>query len=279
MTVAALAGLLGWAAAWSAAPGLRLADERLLLRTVGGDVVVGLYADAAPEHVSRLLKLARLGVYDSAHFFRVAPGAEVQVSEVEERSLPLSPEQASAVAPLPDAADALPPLRGSVVMAPGARTSFSILLADRPRAKGRAVVVGRVESGLDVLEGFLVIPRDEHGRPAARLELIALEPVFQEELDRRRLAPARSAAPAAPGRPWTATAGLFVLVLVSAAGWLVRDRFPRAAASLFLVNVLVGVFLLVAVLLPWGSRPDPFLGTALFLALLGLLTLMTRFET
>ena len=57
----------------------RVADERVILHTNAGDIVLALYPDAAPAHVAQFLKLVRLGVYDTTRFLRVIPGFLVQI--------------------------------------------------------------------------------------------------------------------------------------------------------------------------------------------------------
>ena len=40
----------------------RLADEKIVMRTIAGDLVLGLYPDLAPQHVAQLIRLVEAGV-------------------------------------------------------------------------------------------------------------------------------------------------------------------------------------------------------------------------
>lgn len=56
-----------------------MADDRLTLSlSTGGDVVIKLRPDVAPEHVKRITGLAGEGFYDGVLFHRVIPGFMVQ---------------------------------------------------------------------------------------------------------------------------------------------------------------------------------------------------------
>ena len=91
--------LLGpWSTELYAEP--RAAKEHVVMSTDYGDLVLALYPDVAPAHVAQILKLVKLGAYDSTHFFRIIPGFIVQLSDVNNRTRPLSVEQAAAVVPI-----------------------------------------------------------------------------------------------------------------------------------------------------------------------------------
>src|SRR5215510_2924742 len=51
-----------------------MSDERLVLETTKGNVVVGLRPDLAPNHVARITELVRQGFYDGVVFHRVIDG-------------------------------------------------------------------------------------------------------------------------------------------------------------------------------------------------------------
>src|SRR5215218_6002233 len=81
--------------------GPAIGDERILLRTNRGDLVVGLYDAIAPKHAAQLRKLVRLGVYDSTMIFRVEPGFVAQVTNAQNRKKALTSEQHKAITPIP----------------------------------------------------------------------------------------------------------------------------------------------------------------------------------
>src|SRR5438309_9496606 len=95
----------------------RVADERIVLRTVAGDIVLALYPEVAPQHVKHLLKLAEFGVYDTTHFFRIVPGFVLQVSSASERVYPLGREQNALIRRLPAEFSKVPHRRGVLSMA------------------------------------------------------------------------------------------------------------------------------------------------------------------
>ena len=117
----------------------RVDDDCVILHTIGGDVVIALYPDVAPEHVKQILQLVRLGVYDHTHFHRVEPGFVIQLADVHQRPLPdtLTEAQEKAIHPLhAEFNAAIKHRRGIVSMAradgqpDSATTSFSIILGD-----------------------------------------------------------------------------------------------------------------------------------------------------
>ena len=56
-----------------------MADDRLTLSlSTGGDVVIKLRPDLAPDHVERITTLANQGFYDGVLFHRVIPGFMAQ---------------------------------------------------------------------------------------------------------------------------------------------------------------------------------------------------------
>src|SRR3954468_4324960 len=76
-------------------------DERIVLHTNRGDLVIGLYDTVAPKHAAQIRKLVRLGVYDSTYIFRVEPGFVAQVVNAQNRKLALTREQHAAIAAIP----------------------------------------------------------------------------------------------------------------------------------------------------------------------------------
>jgi peptidylprolyl isomerase len=55
-----------------------MADETLTLSLDGGDVVIKLRPDLAPNHIARIKELASEGFYDGVKFHRVIPGFMAQ---------------------------------------------------------------------------------------------------------------------------------------------------------------------------------------------------------
>jgi cyclophilin family peptidyl-prolyl cis-trans isomerase len=272
----------------------RVANERVLLHTNAGDIVFALYPDAAPRHVAQILKLVRMGAYDNSHFLRVIPGFLVQMAEITDRPVPLNAAQAAAIHPLKAEFSRLHHEAGVLSMSrdennpDSALTSFSIMLADWPQGDGRYTIFGRVQEGMEVVDEFLKVPLD-NDQPKTRLEVLSVEVVTAAQLARRPLAAARPVTASADEvqaaereldaeRSKVLVAGLIAVVLLVLASYVALLRFPRAAPTLTLISILVGVFILFAALTPdaYHSRA---LSIAIFLGLLATFRLMSNFES
>jgi peptidyl-prolyl cis-trans isomerase B (cyclophilin B) len=278
-------------------PGPAERPPRVLLRTVAGDILLTLYPDVAPRHVEQLLKLLRAGVYDGTHFFRVQPDFVIQLGNAQDRLRPLSPEQSALIRPIPAELSDRIHRPGALSMArrgddpDSAETSFSILLDFAPHLDGRYTVFGHVERGVEVLQELLEVPRDARFRPVQRLTVISAG-VVRPEVPSEQV-PLAAARPVRPGpdapiraesrvpdaaeRP-TFIAAISVMALVSLLGFFTAGRSARRLpTALSLINVLVGLFFLLALLTPL-SQERSWLALLLFAAVLGVLKLLGRFE-
>ncbi len=245
--------------------------------------------------MAQILKLVRLGAYDSARFLRVVPGFIAQVGDIGDRAYPLNQTQNAAVHPLKAEFNSLHHAPGILSMTRdekdpnSARTSFSIMLADWPQGDGRYTIFGKVQEGMEVVDELQKVPRDDDDQPQTRLEITSAEVVTAAQLAKRPLAAARPVSDSDEAkqaavraleneRARALTAGLVVMVLVGLAGYVASVRWPRYASTLSLIGVLVGVFLLFAALTPdaYAHRPMTFL---IFFGLLGTFKLMSRFES
>lgn len=281
-----------------APPDPGLAPERLVLHTPAGDVVVALYAGAAPRHAAQILGLARLGAYDSVRFIRVDPqGYYVQVGDVHEREVPSTPAQRAANRPLAAEFSALRHVRGAVSMArhpadpDSARSSLVFVLRDSPHLDppaARYTVVGRVERGLDVLDSFGRYLAPGSDAPNVPLLIQKANVVTEGELLQMALRPVRpverpAAALAPPGRGErllrAAAVGFVALAAVLGAAFVAARRAGagRWTTSLLLLGLLLCAFLLLVLLVPaaWGRA---WLGAALIAAGVGAIRLMTYFD-
>ena len=146
-------------------------DERILLRTNRGDLVVGLYETVAPKHAVQIRKLVRLGVYDTTSIFRVEPGFVAQITNAQNRKVALTPEQHLAITPIPAEFSALPHTLGGVSMARdaddpnSAEASFSFMLGRAPELDRKFTIIGEVEFGQRLLALIAHEPRDPQNRP------------------------------------------------------------------------------------------------------------------
>jgi cyclophilin family peptidyl-prolyl cis-trans isomerase len=173
----------------------RLADERLLLRTIGGDIVLALFPDAAPETVGQFLKWAETGVFDTTHFFRAEKNFVLQTSLAQDRLIRMSPDQSRSLRMLPgEFSQTLKHRKGVISMGReddkpnSAQTSYSILVGDAPHLDGKYTIFGFVESGMDVVERLMNFPvQSGTNRPESRLTILHVRPVKKSELVRLQL--------------------------------------------------------------------------------------------
>lgn len=154
-----------------------LSEEKMVLRTIAGDLILGFYTDAAPQHVAQILRCAEAGVFDGIHFCYVYPDFVVQTSTASDRLQPLTPLQSSLISPLVAEFSLRRHRRGTLSMARAAddpnsaETSFSILLTDAPHLDGKYTVFGELLVGWDVLEVFQHVPQKTICAPAVRLTI------------------------------------------------------------------------------------------------------------
>jgi cyclophilin family peptidyl-prolyl cis-trans isomerase len=283
--------------AFAAADLPRLGEERVLLRTNRGDLVIALYPDIAPKHTAQILKLVRLGVYDSTYIHRVEPNFVAQLTNAQNRRQPLSPEQLAAITRLPAELSTQPHRAGVLSMAredgdlDSAETSFSFMLGPAPHLDGKYTVFGQVEFGGPLLAMISAEPRDDRNAPQSPLVIESARVAPAAEILRMRLAgelrqpqplPASATAPhptASRDPTRVMTVGVLLLIACNLAIFLFGPRWPpKTQGALNLLAVLIGAFLLIAQYGARGTR-NPVLATVLFFGIVALLKLMNRFES
>ena len=161
----ALALALGLGSAASA----QVADgpgPNLILDVAGqasGRVVIDLLPDLAPKHVDQIVALAREGAYDGVVFHRVIEGFMAQTGDVQfgkkGGDISLAGFGGSSRPNPPDEFSAIPYSRGIVGMANdgspnSANSQFFIMLGAAPWLDGKLTVVGRVLSGMEVVDAI-----------------------------------------------------------------------------------------------------------------------------
>lgn len=269
----------------------RLSDQRVVLHTTRGDIALAFYPEVAPKHTDQLLRLFSTGLYDGASFFRYIPNFIVQVSPFVNRPQPASAAQMAAVARIPQEPGGLLHRRGVLSMARpdndpnGGDVSFSILLGPAPHLDGKYTIFGEVTAGMDVVEAIGRAVQENESRWVAPLLIDQVRVVTAEELSRALLKPLQHVEAMNTASPdslkekrilqWTLGALLALLALqVVFSRWL-SNRLQR---SLLLLEILSGYFVLLVVTLPDGFT-RPLLALCLFLSLVGLFKLMSRFDS
>ena len=271
----------------------RLGDEKLIVHTIAGDLVLGLYPEVAPLHVQQIVKLAREGIYDGTHFYRVHRDFVAQTSSAEDRLVPLSSDQKLSIHPLKAEFSSLGHKRGELTMArldddvDSAETSFSILLGDAPHLDQKYTIFGRVLVGFDVLDEFLKVPQTRASTPNVRLTILSVE-VSTESLEtiseRRRIADAISIpeikiSEQDPTPLNLAIFGLTAMCIMNAVAcafyWL--SDSVRIPLSLTLLSLSTGYFVVVVVGTPIGQR-EPLVALGIFCGMLLLFKLLSLFD-
>jgi peptidyl-prolyl cis-trans isomerase B (cyclophilin B) len=283
-------------------PPERLAEERIVLRTICGDIVIALYPDVAPQTVQQMIRLAGAGVYDTTHFYRSDPqGYYLQLGDARNRLLPLTFIQQALIHPLPAEWGPLRHVRGAVSLArePGrpdsALTSFLIIrqestFLDKPG--DTFTIFGRVEQGMAVVDALCSQRHSESGIPEVRLTVLQALVARPQQLPALALRGPQSpdgwlySAGVAPitqaneRLDWIASGGfLAVLLVATAAFWLAR-RLPgsRGACGLCLLLVSLSGYMLLLLLTPL-SWTHAWLGVGLLALTLAIIRLLAFFDS
>ncbi len=140
-----------------------LAQYRAVIRTNLGEIELSFFPDLAPMHVRQFLRFAQLGLYDGTDFHRVVPGFVIQGGSLGQRQPPVPDDLRKYVRPLEAEFSERPHQAGSLSMARGteedsAIDSFFIVLADAPFLDGKYTMFGKVERGLEVVDGIAQVP-------------------------------------------------------------------------------------------------------------------------
>jgi len=133
---------------------------RVALETDKGTIVMELYPEVAPNHVSSFIDLVEKGFYDGLTFHRVIDGKLIQGGD------PAGDGTGTADYHLQAEFSNLKHLPGTVAMARGhdrnsASCQFYICLTPLPSLDGRYTVFGQVIEGLNVAEKIGKVPVKE----------------------------------------------------------------------------------------------------------------------
>jgi len=276
-----------------------VSEKRVIFTTNYGDLVFAFYPEVAPGHMAQITNLVTLGLYNSVQAFRIIPGFVLQFEEIHERSVPFSREQSAALVPIKAEFSAeIKHSKGLLSMArwennpDSAVSSFSILLGNAPHLDGQYTVFGFLESGGSVVNKILSIPL-RRGLPSKKIYIKNAYVVnHKEEYYSTNALDAEEITEVISPVDSTDTTGLHrnnglqnvmsilvgVIVVISLLGFVLQNRINKNhVVSLLLVNVLIGVFVLMIVLLPRSSSV-PWLSVLLFAGMFALFRIMSNFE-
>jgi peptidylprolyl isomerase len=135
----------------------------MTIKLKDGEVKVELLPDLAPKHVEQIKALAKEGAYDNVVFHRVIPGfmaqtGDVQYGNTEKGFNAQAAGTGGSTRPdLPAEFSKEPFVRGTVGMARAqspnsANSQFFIMFTEYPSLNGQYTVVGKVTSGMDVVD-------------------------------------------------------------------------------------------------------------------------------
>ena len=141
-------------------------ENTLILTLKDGDVTITLLPDLAPKHVEQIKKLVRAGEYDNVAFHRVIDGFMAQTGDVKYGDMKdgfdgnLVGTGGSGLPDLPaEFSKTEHFVRGVVGMARAqnpnsANSQFFIMFGTAPSLDGDYTIVGKVASGMDVVDAI-----------------------------------------------------------------------------------------------------------------------------
>ncbi len=155
-----------------------LKQNRVVMETSKGNIVIELFPEKAPNHVRHFLRLTSLGVYDKTAFHRIAPDFVIQAGDINTRTEPIPPAARQFVVNIKAEINDVKHTAGIVSMARGdaidsALTSFFIVLGDHPDLDGTYTVFGRVVEGMDVVQKIAETPQ-ENEKPKERVDIYSM---------------------------------------------------------------------------------------------------------
>ena len=165
---AGLAVLGGFALSTSAVQAQDVVDgpgPNLVIEVDGatkGTIVIDLLPEVAPKHVAQIVALAKAGAYDDVVFHRVIEGFMAQTGDVQFGKAGGGPQAGTGQSELPNLPAEFSSLsfdRGVIGMArsqdpDSANSQFFIMFAPAPHLDGQYTIVGKVISGMDVVDAI-----------------------------------------------------------------------------------------------------------------------------
>ncbi len=141
-------------------------ENTIIIELKGGNVVVELLPDVAPQHSARMKELARGGEYDNVAFHRVIDGfmaqtGDVQHGDMEEGfNLRMAGTGGSSLPNVPAEFSKLPHDRGTLGAArsqnpDSANSQFFINFKDNHFLNGQYTVYGRVIDGMEHVDAIV----------------------------------------------------------------------------------------------------------------------------
>ena len=166
-------------------------EERAVISTQFGDIVLEFFDDIAPKHVESFKLHAQNGYYNGTTFHRVIPGFMIQggdpLTKSEDRSrhgtggnaakyFGIGTESEESGWDLPAEFSNTPHKRWILSMArsqdpDSGGSQFFICVADSLFLNNQYTVFGKVASGMDVVDAIVGVSRDARDNPDDRIEM------------------------------------------------------------------------------------------------------------
>ena len=138
------------------------AENKMILKLNTGDVEIELFPDTAPNHVKRIITLAKNKEYDGVVFHRVISGFMAQTGDVrfgnsKDYNSKLVGTGGSSLPDLKAEFSNLPHERGTLSMARSmnpnsANSQFFICFEPAPHLDGQYTVFGKVVNGMEFID-------------------------------------------------------------------------------------------------------------------------------
>lgn len=257
-------------------------EDKVLLVTPEGNVVLQLFGATAPRTVEHFVKLVKAGVYDHTAITFIDPDYYIQVGTPNDRTYPLTKEQSELIVPVPFEEGQLKHLKGALSMSrtdgdPNSDASaFAVMMGEAHHLDGKNTVFGQVDSGMDVLEKIQTSATDAEHRPTKRIEILRAEilsPLAAAAAERGMAARMESM------QLKFAMQALLAIVLVTLASFFLRMKLPpKIHQALNLLVTFIAAFTLFMLFTPM-ARQAPLVGGAIFMGMVGFYKLMNRFES
>ena len=154
-----------------------MADTKAVLETKFGNITLKFFPDVAPGHVKNFVDLATKGFYDNTTFHRVIPGFMIQGGDPNSKDANKSKHGTGGPGYTIKAEfNARPHKRGTLSMArsqspDSAGSQFFICVKDSAFLDRQYTAFGEVESGLEVVDKIVAVPRDGNDNPNERVEM------------------------------------------------------------------------------------------------------------